>query len=96
MKMRCEQCGYVGEKINYMKLETGAKTLSYVDACPECGSGGPFVQVEEPDREMHAEAQAVADRVFEEQRKAVLEQKVSEGTLITDEELKNLDLNGGD
>jgi predicted RNA-binding Zn-ribbon protein involved in translation (DUF1610 family) len=96
MKMRCEQCGFVGEKINFMKLDTADKTLAYVDACPECGSDGPFEQLEEPERELHPEAQAVADRVFEEQRRAVLDHQVSDDTLITDEELKNLDLEDGD
>jgi hypothetical protein len=91
MKMRCAQCNYAGEKINFMKLDTADKTIAYVDACPDCGSAGPFEPFEEQAGAMHDAAQAVADRVFEEQRRAVQQYKISEDTLLSEEELKSLE-----
>lgn len=91
MKMRCQECGYAGEKINFMKLEAQGKALTYVDACPECGFRGPFEPYEEPEAPGHEQAAAMADRIYEEQRRAVSGSDVPDGTLLTDDELKDLD-----
>ena len=96
MKMRCEKCGYTGEKINFMKLNTEDKSMSYVDTCPECASPGPLVPLDEEAGEMHDQAQALADRIFEEQRQNVASYEVPEDTLISEEELKNLNLDEDD
>lgn len=94
MKIRCQECGYTGEKINFMKLETEGKALTYVDECPECGFRGPFEPYEEQAVQGHQDAEDRADRIFEEQRRSVSSYDVPEGTLLTDQELEDLDKDG--
>ena len=94
MKMKCDSCGYTGEKINFMKLETREGALVYVDLCPECGAAGAFSAFDDESVEVHEQARARVERIFEEHRQAVKNYDMPEGTLLTDEELKALDKDG--
>ena len=91
MKYQCSECGYVGEKINFMNPTIEKNEFKYTDRCPECGAGANFLSpVEQEQEAADQEVEARVEEIMDRARGRVREHKVDDGLLISDDELAQL------